>query len=68
MKKAIAIVIAAIFLITVICGTVTANGDEHYNDHSYEGDSPNAQGDTQHPDDTGGDQERNEPRTRNKDN
>jgi preprotein translocase subunit SecG len=65
MKKIIAI-LAAVFIITVIGVNVTA--DENYEDHSYEGDSPNANGDIQHPDDTGGDQEREEPRTRNKDN
>lgn len=65
MKKIIAI-LAAIFLMTVVSVTVTA--DENYEDHSYEGDSPNAIGDIQHPDDTDGEQDRDEPRTRNKDN
>ena len=65
MKKILAI-LAAIFLVTVVCVTVTA--DENYIDNSYEGDSPNAIGDVQHPDDTGGEQDRDEPRTRNKDN
>ena len=64
-KKAI-VIIVAIILLTVVCGTVTA--DENYNDNSWEGDSPNAQGDPQDPDDTGGTQQRAEPRTRNKDN
>lgn len=65
MKKIIAI-LTAVFIITVVGVNVTA--DENYEDHSYEGDSPNANGDIQYPDDTGGEQEREEPRTRNKDN
>ena len=67
MKKVIAIVIAVIFLLTVVYGTVTARGDENYNDHSWEGNSPNAQGEPQHPDNNGGMQQRAEPRLRFKD-
>ena len=65
MKKGLVLVMIAMLIIALFCGTVA--GDENYNDHSYEGDSPNAQGDIQHPDDTGGEQQRSEPRTRNKD-
>lgn len=65
MKKGIVIIIIAMLILTLFCGTVTA--DENYNDHSYEGDSPNAQGEPQHPENNGGTQQRAEPRTRNKD-
>ena len=51
MKKGIVIIIIAMLILTLFCGTVTA--DENYNDHSYEGDSPNAQGEPQHPENNG---------------
>jgi len=65
MKKIIAI-LTAILLMSVVCVTVTA--DEYYEDNSHEGENPEANGDIQHPDDAGGDKQREEPRTRNKDN
>ena len=65
MKKTIVIIIAAVVLLTIASGAVVA--DENYNDHSWEGESPNAQGEPNHPGDTGGMQQRAEPRTRNKD-
>lgn len=65
MKKAIAILIAAVFLITLFCGAVSAStsGDENYNDHSNE----YAPGEQSYPDDMPG-MSRAEDRTRNKDN
>ena len=65
MKGKIIAILAAIILITIVSVNVTA--DEYYNDHSYEGENEEANGDIQQPDDTGGTQEREEPRTRNKD-
>lgn len=64
MKKIIAIILAVLFILTVSIGisTVTANGDEHYNDHSNE----YAQGEQPDPDDIPG-MNRAEDRTRNKD-
>jgi len=64
MKKAIVVLVAAIFLLTLFCGTVvvSANGDEHYNDHSNE----YAQGEQPDPEDIPG-MNRAEDRTRNKD-
>ena len=64
MKKAITIVVAAIFLLTLFCGTVIAStsGDENYNDHSNE----YAQGEQPDPEDIPG-MNRQEDRTRNKD-
>ena len=64
MKKAIAILVAAIFLLTLFCGTVVAStgGDEHYNDHSNE----YAQGEQPDPEEIPG-MNRAEDRTRNKD-
>lgn len=64
MKKIIAIILAVLFVLTVSIGvsTVTANGDENYNDHSNE----YAQGDQPDPDDIPG-MNRAEGRTRNKD-
>ena len=68
MKKIIAIFAAALLVLTICVGVASVSADENYEDHSWEGDSPNAQGDPQDPDDTGGSQQREEPRTRNKDN
>ena len=65
LKKAIALLVAAIFLITLFCGTVavaSTGGDEHYNDYSNE----YAQGEQPDPDDIPG-MDRSEDRTRNKD-
>lgn len=64
LKKAIALIVSAILLITLFCGTVVAStgGDEHYNDHSNE----NAQGEQPDPDEIPG-MNRSEDRTRNKD-
>ena len=64
MKKIIAIIIAALFLLTIGIGvtSVSANGDENYEDHSNE----YAQGDQPDPDDIPG-MNRAEDRTRNKD-
>ena len=64
MKKAIILIITAIFLITLFCGAVTAStsGDENYNDHSHE----YAQGEQPDPEDIPG-MDRAEDRTRNKD-
>jgi hypothetical protein len=65
MKKLIALLVATIFLLTLFCGTVVAStgGDEHYNDDSNE----YAQGEQPDPDDIPG-MNREEDRTRNKDN
>jgi len=65
LKKAIALIVAAIFLLTLFCGTVVAStgGDEHYNDHSNE----YAQGEQPDSDEIPG-MNRAEDRTRNKDN
>ena len=65
MKKVIAILVAAVVLLTFICGTVGAStgGDEHYNDNSHE----YAQGEQPDPDEIPG-MNRAEDRTRNKDN
>ena len=65
MRKGIIIIIIAMLIMALFC--VTATADENYEDHSYEGESPNAVGDPQNPEDTGGTQQRAEPRTRNKD-
>ena len=66
MKKVIALLVAAIFLLTLFCGTVvvaSTGGDEHYNDHSNE----YAQGEQPDPEEIPG-MNRAEDRTRNKDN
>ena len=65
MKKIIAILIVLLLALTVYIGvnTASANGDEHYNDHSNE----YAQGEQPDPDDIPG-MNRAEDRTRNKDN
>lgn len=58
----------AIFIVSLFTINVTAGGkDENYNDHSYEGSSPNAKGNLKNPDQNVGLQKRDEPRTRNKD-
>ena len=64
MKKAIVLLVAMIFFLTLFFGTVvvSANGDEHYNDHSNE----YAQGEQPDPEDIPG-MNRAEDRTRNKD-
>lgn len=64
MRKIFTIILAVLFILTVSIGisTVTANGDEHYNDHSNE----YAQGEQPDPDDIPG-MNRAEDRTRNKD-
>lgn len=64
MKKAFALLAAAIFLLTLFCGTVVAStaGDEHYYDHSNE----YAQGEQPDPEEIPG-MNRAEDRTRNKD-
>ena len=64
MKKIAVLLIAAIFVLTLFCGTVVAStsGDEHYNDHSNE----YAQGEQPDPDEIPG-MNRAEDRTRNKD-
>lgn len=64
MKKAIALIVSAILLITLFCGTVVAStgGDEHYNDNSNE----YAQGEQPDPEEIPG-MNRAEDRTRNKD-
>ena len=65
MKKAIVVILLAVFLLNLSCGTVVAStsGDENYNDHSNE----YAQGEQPDPDEIPG-MERAEDRTRNKDN
>lgn len=64
MKKAITILVAAILLLTLFCGTVVSGtgGDENYNDNSHE----YAQGEQPDPEDIPG-MNRQEDRTRNKD-
>jgi len=64
MNKAIAILAAAIILLSLFCGSVIAStgGDEHYNDNSHE----YAQGEQPDPEDIPG-MNRSEDRTRNKD-
>jgi len=64
MKKIITIILAVLFILTVSIGisTVSANGDEHYNDHSNE----YTQGEQPDFDDIPG-MNRAEDRTRNKD-
>lgn len=64
MKKIIAILIALLFVLTISIGVscVSANGDEHYNDHSNE----YSQGEQPDSDDIPG-MNRAEDRTRNKD-
>jgi hypothetical protein len=64
MNKAVAILAAAILLLSLFCGSVIAStgGDEHYNDNSHE----YAQGEQPDPDDIPG-MNRSEDRTRNKD-
>ena len=65
MKKAIVILVGAIIILTLFCGTVIAitGGDENYNDQSNE----YAQGEQPNPDEIPG-MNRAEDRTRNKDN
>ena len=64
MKKIIALLIVALFFVTISVGvsSVSANGDENYNDHSNE----YAPGDQPDSDDIPG-MNRSEDRTRNKD-
>ena len=64
MKKTIAVLAAAIIILTLFCGSVIASsgGDEHYNDNSQE----YAQGEQPDPEDIPG-MDRSEDRTRNKD-
>ena len=60
MKKAIILIITAIFLITLFCGAVTASTSGDENSHEY------AQGEQPDPEDIPG-MDRAEDRTRNKD-